>query len=68
MELGEAREHLEMVDRIVAEAARPRAFPYGPLLIGMGLGAALIDVGGQLGIRAGSNAPFIAGAVLVALS
>ena len=49
MDANEVREHLEMVDRILAKADTPRAFrPYAPVLIVIGIAAAMLQAGAQL--------------------
>lgn len=68
MDAREAREHLEMVDRILANAEEPRGEfwrPYPRLLVLIGIGAALIDAGEQIGLKGGSSAMSIAGVVLI---
>jgi hypothetical protein len=48
MDAREAREHLEMVDRILAKAEPPRLWrPYPVALVLIGIAAAMIDAGGQ---------------------
>lgn len=66
MDAREAREHLQMVDRILANA-EPGDFwrPYPRLLVSIGIGAALIDAGAQIASKTGSQAMSIAGVVLI---
>jgi hypothetical protein len=57
MDAREAREHLEMVDRILADASQRPVRIIPGLVIVWGFAAAAIDVGGQLYIsHAGGNA------------
>ena len=66
MNANEAREHLEMVDRILTQAERPRAFrPYGAVLVVVGLAAALLQGGAQLGTDGHGWAIVYAGAALM---
>lgn len=51
MDTREAREHLEMVDRILSRTDSPHTFrPYAPAFIIIGIAAALITAGMQLGL------------------
>jgi hypothetical protein len=66
MDAREAREQLEMVDRILANAEPERVWrPYPRLLVLIGIGAALIDAGTQAGSRGEGPAMAIAGVVLI---
>ncbi len=68
MDAKEAREHLEMVDRILSEAEVPRWRPYSRLLIAMGVSAAIIEAGMQIGADGHGYAVDQAGSVLMVLS
>ena len=66
MDAREAREHLEMVDRILAEAEPSRQWrPYPRVLVAIGIAAALLDVGAQFQVDGKSAGVTIAGAVLM---
>lgn len=66
MDAREAREHLEMVDRILTRAEPPRAWrPYPRVLVLIGIAAALLDVGAQLQLQGKSAAVTLAGIALM---
>jgi hypothetical protein len=68
MDRIEAREHLEMVDRILERAESPRTFrPYAPALIAIGVAAALLTGGAQLGLDGHGYAAVRAGSVVMLL-
>lgn len=55
MDAEQAREHLEMVDRILRQADERRYRPMGALYVAWGLGAALVEIAEQVA-RGGSPA------------
>lgn len=69
MNAGEARDHLEMVDRILQQAECRPYRPIGGLLVAWGIGAALMEIAAQLSKGAGPSGPLaIAGTVVLAAS
>lgn len=69
MDAREAREHLEMVDRILARAEAPKNFrPWSWVLVLLGSAAALIQIGFQLGEDGHGYAAAMAGGALMACS
>lgn len=68
MDAREAREHLEMVDRILSEAEQQRNYrPWSWALVVLGSAAALIQVGFQLGQDGHGYGLATAGAVVMFL-
>lgn len=66
MDAREAREHLEMVDRILSRAEPPKNYrPWTLVLIIVGLAAALIQGGSQAALDGHGSAITIAGAALM---
>ena len=69
MNAQEAQDNLEMIDRIVAHAAKPRGFSmFGGVLVAMGFSAALIEIGSQLGRTWGGTDVSLAGLAAMILS
>ena len=68
MDAREAREHLEMVDRILERAEQPRMFrPFAPVYIVIGVAAAALMAGAQLDLDGHGYGVSTAGAVLMLL-
>lgn len=66
MDAREAREHLEMVDRILSQAEPPKNYrPWTWVFIIIGVAAALIEAGNQLTLDGHGYAVTIAGGVLM---
>jgi hypothetical protein len=66
MDPNEAREHLEMVDRILSHAEPPRdSRPWSWFLVVVGTGAALLDAGAQFGADRHGWAMSVAGATVM---
>ncbi len=67
MDAREARENLEMVDRILAQAEPVKHFrPYARLLVIIGVAAAVLECGIQLSMSGRGNAVVYAGIALMA--
>jgi hypothetical protein len=67
MDAREAREHLEMVDRILARAEPPKNYrPWSWVLIIVGTAAALIEAGFQVALSGRGNEVTYAGFALMA--
>lgn len=68
MDAREAREHLDMVDRILTTAEKRPYRPMGSLFVVWGLGAAFIDISAQFSHGVPLGAWAVAGAIVLALA
>ena len=69
MEVPEAREHLDMVERILTEGAVPPTWPgFGRLLVAFGIAAAVLEAGVQLSVDRRGSALLFTGIGLLVLS
>src|SRR5579884_1193899 len=67
MDAREAREHLEMVDRILSRAEPPKSYrPWSWVLVIIGTAAALIEAGYQISVGGRGDGVIYAGFALMA--